>query len=96
MLSFAAAALLTAATVHADEPRDGMGPGSGTIRRDDSPNPVGSPGRARTSIPGAMEHPNAGYQGPKDASGATESENARLPTGGSAKLSGRGAGVGAP
>ncbi len=95
----AAAALLLATTpVWAEEPRTGMGPGADTVQpRDDSPNPVGSPGRARTSIPGEMEHPNAGSKAPKDASGATESGNARLPSAaGNAKDSGPGSGVGAP
>lgn len=100
MVGAAAAALLLASgPAFADEPRTGMGPGSGTVQpRDDSANPVESPGRARTSIPGAMEHPNAGSNAPKDVSGATESGNARLPagTGGDAKLSGPGSGVGAP
>ena len=98
ILCLTASVLLAAAPAVAAEPRDGMGPGSGTIRRDDSPNPVGSPGRARTSIPGEMDHPNASYRGPKDASGATESGNDRLPAGagGSARTSGPGSGVGAP
>ena len=101
VMGAAAAALVFAAcpAAFAQEPRTGMGPGAETVQpRDDSPNPVGSPGRARTSIPGEMEQPNAGYKGPKDETGATESGNTRLPSGpgGSAKSSGPGSGVGAP
>ncbi|MEO6029215.1 MAG: hypothetical protein ABIR79_20325 [Candidatus Binatia bacterium] len=100
MIGAAAAALLFAASpALAAEPRTGMGPGAGTVEpRDDSPNPVGSPGRARTSIPGEMERPNAGSNAQKDATGGTESGNARVPAGpgGNAKASGPGSGVGAP
>ena len=73
--------MLTAGPVLADGDRTGIGPKAGPARNDPSEqNPVrAEPGRAATSIPGAMEHPNAGYAGPKDESGATESGNARLP-----------------
>jgi len=95
----AAAVLFAASPALADEPRTGMGPGARTVHpRDDSPNPVASPGRARTSIPGEMEDPNAGSNAPKDETGGTESGNTRLPSGpgGNAKASGPGSGVGAP
>ncbi len=90
-------AVLSTGPVLADTGRTGMGPEAGPARNDpDAPNPVESPGRAATSIPGAMEHPNAGFQGPKDESGATESGNARLPRrpDGPSTRSGPGSGAG--
>lgn len=84
MMSVAAlAGLLSAFPAAAGTDRTGMGPKAGPATNDpDAPNPVARPSRDATSIPGAMENPNAGYRGPKDESGATESGNARLPTGG--------------
>jgi len=83
----------------AESGRTGQGPQAGPARNDpDEPNPVRSPGRAATSIPGEMEHPNAGMKGPKDESGATESGNARLPRrpDGDRVQSGPGTGAGIP
>lgn len=77
----ALASALVAGPAFADTDRTGMGPKAAPARNDpNEPNPVQSPGRAKTSIPGAMEDPNAGFRGPKDTSGATESGNARLPS----------------
>ncbi len=96
-----AAALATTAALtpsaFAEGDRTGQGPQAGPARNDpNAPNPVRSPGRAATSIPGAMEDPNAGFQGPKDESGATESGNARLPRrpDGDRVMSGPGSGAG--
>lgn len=92
-------AALGTSPAFAEGDRTGQGPHAGPARNDpNEPNPVRSPGRAETSIPGAMEHPNAGMKGPKDASGATESGNARLPRrpDGDRVLSGPGSGAGNP
>lgn len=83
----------------AESDRTGQGPQAGPARNDPSePNPVRSPGRAETSIPGAMERPNAGTEGSKHVSGATESDNARLPRrpGADRVSSGPGSGAGNP
>jgi hypothetical protein len=88
-----------AAPAFAEDARTGQGPQVGPARNDpNEPNPVRSPGRAETSIPGAMEQPNAGMKGPKDKTGATESGNARLPRrpDGDRVLSGPGSGAGNP
>lgn len=72
--------VLGTSPVFAESDRTGQGPHAAPARNDpNEPNPVQSPGRASTSIPGEMEHPNAGMKGPQDESGATESGNARLP-----------------
>ena len=95
----ALATLLATTPALAEGDRNGQGPQAGPARNDpEAPNPVASPGRARTSIPGAMEDPNAGFQGPKDESGATESGNARLSRhpDGTRVPSGPGSGAGNP
>lgn len=99
-LSVAAlAAVLSTTPAFADGDRTGQGPKAGPAYNDPhAPNPVRSPGRAATSIPGEMEEPNAGFRGPKDESGATESGNARLSRdpARARMLSGPGSGAGLP